>query len=65
MSKSKGTTRGKRTRSIYTGGKPAQLQKPIYGSTPKERVGGNPSSLFGKKLPECNPATHIIGAPRK
>jgi hypothetical protein len=66
MSKSKsGRREGSETRTVMTGGKPAPLQKSIYGSTPKERVGGNPSSLFGKKLPGCSPATDVIGAPRK
>jgi hypothetical protein len=65
MSKSNGRRQGSSTRTVMTGGKPAPLQKSIYGSTPKERVGGNTSSLFGKKLPGCSPATHIIGAPRE
>jgi hypothetical protein len=64
MSKSAGRRQGSATRTVMTGGKPAQL-KSIYGATPKERVGGNPSSLFDKKLPGCSPATHVIGAPRK
>ena len=66
MSKSKsGRREGSANRTVMTGGKPAPLQKSIYDSTPKERVGGNPSSLFGKKLPGCSPATDVIGAPRK
>jgi len=65
MAKDKsGRRAGSATRTVYTGGPARQLQKPIYGSTPKSRVGANPSTLLGKKLDGCNPATHIIGAPR-
>ena len=66
MSKSKsGRQAGAETRTVYTGGAPRQWKKPVYGSTPKERVGGNSSSLFGKTISGCNPATDIIGAPRR
>ena len=66
MAKNSGYRReGSETRTVYTGGAPRPWKKSIYGTTPKERVGGNPSSLFGKKLPGCSPATDIIGAPRR
>jgi hypothetical protein len=64
MSKATGRRQGSATRTVMTGGAARQLQKSIYGTTPKSRVGGNPSSLFGKKLPGCSPATDVIGAPR-
>ena len=55
---------GSATRSVYTGGAPRQLQKPIYGSTPKERLGNNPSQHLGQKISGSNPSTHVVGAPR-
>lgn len=57
-----GRRSGSPTRSVYTGGKPRQLQTPIYGSTPSHTVSPNAPRVLGKTTTrEC----HTIGAPRK
>ena len=57
-----GRRSGSSTRSVYTGGRPHQLQTPIYGSTPKTTVAPNTSRVIGNNTTR---ETHVIGAPRK
>lgn len=60
-----GRSAGSATRTVYTGGRPEQMAKPIYGSPPGARVGGNSSQHIGQKISGCNPKAHTIGEPRK
>jgi len=46
---------------VYTGGKPHQLQKPIYGSTPDRTCSPNAPRVIGNTTTR---QSHTIGAAR-
>jgi hypothetical protein len=58
---SSGRRSGSATRSVYTGGKGHQLQKPIYGSTPDRTCSPNAPRVIGNTTMR---QSHTIGAPR-
>ena len=53
-----------RTTIAHNGGNSTYMRKGM-DRTPRERVGGNPSQLIGKKIAGCDPRGHKIGEPRK